>query len=721
MKTIIKSIFTVLLMVFWAVTLKAENVTPAQEKSNSKTTVIVNAKPTNVKDLDQPYRDWLDLVYYIISPLEKETFFKLTNNRDRDAFINLFWKLRDPTPGTSKNEFREEHVKRFQHANRYFKFGGPLPGWKTDRGKIYILLGPPVNENEVLNKRDLYPVLIWDYYGGPEKGLPTAFNIVFYKRSGSGDYVLYIPSIDGPASLLILGTAQIDPYDYTTIYGKLIDIEPAVAKICLSLIPGEDMSNFSPSLQSNLLISQIYELPQKNLNVSYAKNFLNYKGIVETSVMTDYINLKTDWYILKEPMLNMNFVHFALRPDRISVAYDGDIDKYYFNYNLIVALKKGEDVVMEYTKNFPFYYTQDELNEKIADGVILTDYFPVIDGNYKLMVVLQNSVNKEVSYCEQNIGNSKDVASGGAGASPARIFGPLISYQASPVDKKAGFAPFTIMGTSIKIDPQRTFGLKDPLYVTFYVDLGPGKIKAHAEMEVESQDESRPYTKTYSFELPQAEKYHTFTQNLEKLKYGNYLVKTRLIGENNIILDAEEKDFMVSPLATISHPPLASKLLKNENYFLFYMMLANQFENVKNTEKAEEYYEKALALNASYPPLVKAYAGFLLNQRNYDHMLTIVENIKDQEKEAFDYHSLKGKGFYYFEKYDDAVRELLAANKIYDSDVSVLNTLGFCFIRLGEIEEAKRVLSASLVVNQDQADIIEILKRLNKDDKKKTS
>lgn len=709
----IKKIIIPIFTVFLTVSVYAGNFTPAQEKSSQETkNITVTAKPINVKDLDQPYREWLDLVYFIITPIEKETFFKLTNNRDRDSFINLFWKLRDPTQGTPENEFKEEHIKRFQYTNRYFKYGSTLPGWKTDRGKMYILLGPPVDVNEIASKSDIYPTLIWDYYGGVSKGLPTAFNIVFYKRSGAGDYVLYVPAIDGPAALLISSIAQVDPTDYETIYEKLHKSEPSVADICLSLIPGEEMSSFSPSLQSSLLMSQIYELPKRNINPTYARNFLNFKGIVETSVMTDYINLKTDLYILREPLLDMNFVHFALRPERISVDYAGDADKYYFNYNLIVVLKKGEDVVMEYNKNFPFSYTGDELDEKIADGIIISDYFPVIEGDYKLTAVLQNSVNKEVSYYEQ------PVSTGIPTTSSTRIFGPLVSYQAAPAEKKAGFSAFTVMGVSIKIDPQRTFGLNEPLFVTFYVDPGADKNKTHAEMEVVCQDEARPYNKLYSFQLPPGEKYYTFTQNLEQLKYGNYLVKIKVFGEGNTILDAKEKDFMVSPIAAVPHPPAASKLLKSENHFLFYMMLANQYENTKNSEKAGQYYEKALASNALYPPLVKAYAAFLLNQENYDRVLAVVENIKDQPKEAFDYHTLKGKAFYHREKYREAVQELLEANKIYDSDVAVLNTLGFCFIRLGEIEEARRVLSASLVVNQDQQDIVEVLGRLKEDEKK---
>jgi GWxTD domain-containing protein len=704
-----KKIFTTFFTVLLLAALNWGSLLPQTNQKNRFT-----RKPTKrlkVKDLDKKYRDWLDLVHYIISPLEKSTFMRLTNNRDRDSFLNLFWKLRDPTEGTPENEYRQEHIKRFSHANKYFGYATPLPGWKTDRGRMYILLGPPISENEVF-KGELYPVLIWDYYGGPAIGLPTAFHVAFYKKSGVGEYRLYIPTIDGPAALLKTSLAQVNPTDYAGLYKKIHEIEPAVAEICLSLIPGENLSSLSPSLQAPLLIARIYELPTRKLNTSYARHFLNYKGVVETSVMTDYISLRADLYVLKEPILDLNFVHFALRPDRISVGHSPETDQYYFNYNLIVVLKKGEDVVMEYTKNFPFYYTKEELEERISHGVIITDYFPVIEGDYKLITVLQNSVNKEVSYFE------KDIRTAAPTSSPARVFGPLVSYQ-SNTTKKAGFAAFTIMGTTIKIDPKHTFGLNETLYSTIYVDKGTYKKNIRAQMEVVSQDENRPYTKTYSFPLPQGKKFHGFTQPLEKLKYGNYALKAKILGEGDIVLETQEKNFMVSPFSHVPHPPSASKILKNENHFLFYMMLANQYENIKNTGKAGQYFEKALALNPSYSPLVKAYAASLLKQKNYDRVLAIVENIKTGEKDAFDYYALKGKALYYKEQYREAVGALLEANKIYDSDVTVLNTLGFSFIRLGNIEEAKRALSASLVINQYQKNIVEIIERLKQNEKNK--
>jgi len=660
-----------------------------------------------IEKLDPKYKEWLELVHYIITPTEKKVFFELTNNRDRDTFINLFWKLRDPTKGTPQNEFKEEHIKRFQYANRYYGYESPLPGWKTDRGKIYILLGPPVSKNEIPMKNDLYPIEIWEYFGGPEKGLPTVFRMVFYKKYGSGRFKLYIPAVDGPISLVRTQIGEVEPNDYYEIYKKIKEIEPAVAEICLTLIPGEPLFNFSPSLQGPLLMSKIYELPKKRINASYAKNFLNYKGIVETSVTTDYVNIASDLYILKDPILGLNFVHFAILPERITVEYSEEKDKYYFNFNLIVVLKKGEDVVLQYDKNFPFYYTKEELDEQLSHGIIITDHFPVIQGKFRFITVLQNSLNKEISYFEKMIETVPPETS------LPKLYGPLISYRIN-INNQMGYNPFTIMGRSIKIDPKRVFGLRDLLSTLFYIEKGNYNKNFHVELEVEGLDESKKneYLKKYTFVFPEGKTYWCFTKDLEKLKYGNYSLKAKIVGESGIILDVKENEFQVSPHSYVPHPPLASRKLGEENKFMFYFYMAAQYQAVKQYSKAESFYEKALQLNNAFPSLIKSYASFLLDRKKYDKMLSVIENLKGQEKEMFDYYALKGRALYYKKDYNACVESLLEANKIYDSDISVINTLGFALIGIGEKAEAIKALSASLKIDAHQNNISEILKQL---------
>ena len=94
------------------------------------------------EELKGTYKKWLDEdVRWIITDEERETFKRLSNDEERDNFIEQFWLRRDPTPDTVENEYKEEHYRRITYANEHFAAG--KPGWKTDRGRIYIMFGPP--------------------------------------------------------------------------------------------------------------------------------------------------------------------------------------------------------------------------------------------------------------------------------------------------------------------------------------------------------------------------------------------------------------------------------------------------------------------------------------------------------------------------------------------------------------------------------------------------
>jgi GWxTD domain-containing protein len=99
-----------------------------------------NAKSLKV-ELSKTYKKWLDEdVRWIITDEEQKAFKLLSNDEERDQFIEAFWQRRDPTPDTIENEFKEEHYRRMAYANEHFAAG--IPGWKSDRGRIYIMYGP---------------------------------------------------------------------------------------------------------------------------------------------------------------------------------------------------------------------------------------------------------------------------------------------------------------------------------------------------------------------------------------------------------------------------------------------------------------------------------------------------------------------------------------------------------------------------------------------------
>ncbi|HXZ32600.1 MAG TPA: GWxTD domain-containing protein [Terriglobales bacterium] len=108
-------------------------ITDKQKKENAKSLK---------QELSKTYKKWLDEdVVYIISDEERKAFKQLSNDEERDQFIEAFWQRRNPNPDSEDNEYKEDHYRRIEYANEHFAAG--VPGWKTDRGRIYITYGAP--------------------------------------------------------------------------------------------------------------------------------------------------------------------------------------------------------------------------------------------------------------------------------------------------------------------------------------------------------------------------------------------------------------------------------------------------------------------------------------------------------------------------------------------------------------------------------------------------
>jgi len=156
-------------------------------------------KPRNVKvELKQAYKRWLDNdVSYIITKDEKRAFMALTTDEERENFIENFWRRRDPDPDTEENEYREEYYERIAYANE--KFASGIPGWKTDRGRIYIAWGKPDSVEshpsggayerpsyEGGGSTTTYPFEVWFYRH--LDGVGDGIEIEFVDPTGTGEY-----------------------------------------------------------------------------------------------------------------------------------------------------------------------------------------------------------------------------------------------------------------------------------------------------------------------------------------------------------------------------------------------------------------------------------------------------------------------------------------------------------------------------------------------------
>lgn len=167
------------------------------------------------KELESPYKKWLDEdVGYILTPEERQSFKSFSTDDERESFIESFWLRRDPTPDTMENEFKEEHYRRIAYANDRFASG--IPGWKTDRGRIYITFGPP-DENEshpsggTYNRpfdegggtTSTFPFEIWRYRYLEGVGLGTDIQIEFVDKSMTGEYRMTMDPSEKDALLMV--------------------------------------------------------------------------------------------------------------------------------------------------------------------------------------------------------------------------------------------------------------------------------------------------------------------------------------------------------------------------------------------------------------------------------------------------------------------------------------------------------------------------------------
>ena len=167
------------------------------------------------KELESPYKNWLNVdVSYIITDEERQAFKRLSTDEERQQFVEQFWLRRDPTPDTEENEYKEEHYRRIAYANERFASG--IPGWKTDRGRIYITFGPPDESEEHPSggtyerpyeegggTTSTYPFEKWRYRY--IEGIGSDINIEFVDPTMTGEFRMTMDPSEKDALLYVPG------------------------------------------------------------------------------------------------------------------------------------------------------------------------------------------------------------------------------------------------------------------------------------------------------------------------------------------------------------------------------------------------------------------------------------------------------------------------------------------------------------------------------------
>jgi GWxTD domain-containing protein len=385
------------------------------------------AAPAQAKEpLSEASKQWLEeVVPYIITPREKDVFVNLPTELDRGQFIETFWKKRDPNPQTAENEFKLEYYRRIALANKFFGTGG-IPGWRTDRGRFYILLGPPKEiERDLTSSVSALtmsqgPKETWQYWDLPNPKLPYNLEFVFVDKFGTGNYVL-----EQTLRMDQGRNEAFDPNDLTFQFDYLENV-------------AEAMKN-----------------PFENLE--------KLKGVITTQVTYNLIPFQYGLFSFK------GMEKKALVPLVVSIPYASLPTKrsgfdYFFSLNLTVNVSNTPgQVVFEASKDLNFKKTATELAGLLDTSFRFQTSLSLEPGDYRLHLLILDNYSGKIGTSHQPV-SVPDLSADG----PAMSDIVLSTEDARPEGRSEGKTEG--LGTAVsRANTERIFRAGDEMSVFFEV------------------------------------------------------------------------------------------------------------------------------------------------------------------------------------------------------------------------------------------------------------
>jgi len=229
-------------------------------------------------------------------------------------------------------------------------------------------------------------------------------------------------------------------------------------------------------------------------------------------------------------------------------------------------LKKGEEFIYQYTKNFDFYIPYKDI-DNVKKGIELHDSFPVVPGEYKLLVYVQNTVGKQFSYFDQ------DITVPGFDSKPF-MTGSLLGYKSEPQEANY-FFPYNINGSKIYFDTENNFKLKEnPIFFVGAYNISREMWeKGYVEILVTGLNERRKFKETRIINLnsqPYSRNLNITGNVSDKGLYSDYYIfSIKLYDHNKSLIDSNTDRFTVSPVVTMNYPNESFKKSRLENTYYF--------------------------------------------------------------------------------------------------------------------------------------------------------
>ena len=642
---------------------------------------------------------WLEDVSPIITRTERAVFKKLQTNAEREKFVRFFWRVRDPLPDTTANEFQKEYEERVRFTDQNFGHYSPKRGSQTDRGYYYLVLGPPLERHFFTTQSEVWPLELWFYKGAQEYGLPDYFYLIFYQPEGIGDYRLYSPGVDGPEKLAVPSMGG-QTMNRSRAVESIRKANSELASAAQSYMPGEQPMGMG-SFSSDTIIASVRGLPEKKFSDAYAKSYMSYKDYVETEYSDNYLQSAFQVKVFREG--GQAFVHWTIEPEKMNFGTQGSA--IYASFELVLRLEDSRGgTLFEKVEEIPLKLTPEQYKAHERQRFAFQDLLAVVPGEHRAFFLLKNKTGKDFSSFETRVVTPAEPEAGQAGLSAPLIFH---AREAVPDAQKNNLKAFVFGGWQYVVGARNEFTAASTLGVfvqAWNLDKLGLATPPTFVLDIFSLDTNQsvglfPLTETAPDPHDPATLLVSGTVPLKDLKPGYYRAEISVRAVDGRALLAQKENFVVLSQAVPVIPWIYARLHGPFPGPEHLKVLGSQHFLAGDYEPARDAFEKVLRQKDDADSrllLAKSLYGLGRYKDSLGHALPLYERAPDREAAkviALDYAALKdwNSSLTYLDK-------LMAEA----TEVPVLNLAAECHLALDRPEKALPLLQKSLSLVPDQ-------------------
>jgi GWxTD domain-containing protein len=650
--------------------------------------------------LTPDHRKWLEEeVVYIITESERDAFLSIETADLRGRFIEAFWKRRDPNPATIENEFRDEHYRRLEYANRVLGRETARPGFRTDRGRYYILLGEP-RDIQRYDRDDLQPIELWSYEGDRALGLPPFFYLLFFKPHTTGEFELYHPAFHGPTALVINAPSRAP--DNRRALEMLREVSVELARASLSFDPSErayDAGAISAA-GTDVLLGRIEDAPKRMVRTDYLDAWRRYGRRVSSDYSFNFVPSRATFAVLAGPD-ETSFVHYSIEidPQNFNLETDEDRTRFYTVVDLDLEIR-GADGNLLVTKEraIPFELTPSQFAQAQTSPVAIQGAFPLVPGDFHVSLIARNRVLRQYTVAERDL-HVAPVAATDPGLSD--VVAGFRTELVSP-GRPGEVRPFQVEGRLLHPAADGVFALGETAYLLLQGHgLGPAHrirfelVDADGALLLEREAEAEAHPDGLILE----------SLGLESVSVGgNYELRASLRDSSGRLLAERSTPLVLSPRSAVVRAGYLSRQGFNGSApGLLSLEKAEQLLALGRSEEGAAELERAVAADNPDLPMARwKLAAFLVNSGQIGRTLDLLAPLEQDYPQQFEVVAGLGFAYYHRLEFEKCRSYLERAAGLKPPYPALLNTLADCYMRTGDPDRALETFERSLQMDPDQ-------------------